>query len=109
MGANGFSSIQNLDELVRAGFSDKQARAILQTVAQDSASKADLEHATTGLKRDIKELDVKIETTKAELKRDIKELELSLKHDTFVKLIYFSLAIISVLGSMMGYMKFFVK
>ena len=60
-------------------------------MSQDSASKQDLEYAT------------------AELKRDIKELELSLKHDTFVKLIYFALAIISVLGSLMAYMKFFVN
>ena len=75
MGSNGFSPIQNLDELTKAGFTDEQARAVLRTVPQDSASRTDIEHAATELKRDIKELDGKIKTTKAELKRDIKELD----------------------------------
>ena len=62
MGGNGFSSIRNFDALREAGFSEPQARAILEMMSQDSASKADLEYATAELKRDI-------ETTKAELKR----------------------------------------
>ena len=97
MAGNGLASIKNLDTLTEAGFNEKQARAILQMMSQDAASKADLERSTTELKRDIetvrselkrdietfrselkrdiKELDTKIENVRAELKRDIKELE----------------------------------
>ncbi len=98
MGGNGFSSLRNFDSLKEAGFNETQARAILEMMSQDSASKQDLEYATAELKREI-----------AEIKRDIKELELSLKHDLFVKMAYFSLATISVLGGLMGYLKFFDK
>ncbi len=83
---NGFSSIKNLDALTEAGFSDKQARALLQAMGQDAATKTDLEYATAELKREMKNLDVKIETVRkdlelkietirADLKRDIKEME----------------------------------
>ena len=86
MSGNGFSSIKNLDALTEAGFSDQQARAILQTMGQDAATKADLEYATAELKQEIKNLDLKIETVRkdldlkieamrADLKRDIKELD----------------------------------
>ena len=82
MRRNGFSSIQNLDELVNAGFSDEQARAILNMMSQDSATKEDLEHSTTELRREIAEVkreitEVKraIEIVRADLKRDIKELD----------------------------------
>ena len=64
MGGNGFSSLKNFDTLKEAGFNENQARAILEMMNQDSASKQDLEHATADLKRDI-----------AEIKRDIKKLE----------------------------------
>ncbi len=79
MGKNGFSSIQNLDALTGAGFSDEQARAILLTLSQDSASREDLERSTTELKYEIKELDNKIEILRAELKRDIAELKRDIK------------------------------
>ena len=60
--------------LKEVGFSEAQARAILQMMSQDSASKQDLEYATAELKRDIRQLDTKMETVRAELKRDIGEL-----------------------------------
>ncbi len=93
MSGNGFSSIKNLDALTQAGFSDQQARAILQAMGQDAATKADLEYATAEIHREIqliradlernikelnfkiKELDSKIEFIRADLKRDIKEME----------------------------------
>ena len=81
MGGNGFSSIQSLDELTKAGFTDEQARAVLRTFSQDSASRADLEHATAELKRDIKQLDAKIEGVRSELKRDIEGVKSELKRD----------------------------
>ena len=68
MGGNGFSSLKNFDTLKEAGFDETQARAILEMMSQDSASKQDLEYATAELKREI-------EVNKAELKRDIKELD----------------------------------
>ena len=75
MGGNGFSSLKNFDTLKEAGFDESQARAILEMMSQDSASKQDLEYATAELKRDIAELKREIEANKAELKRDIKELD----------------------------------
>ena len=81
MGGNGFSSIQSLDELTKAGFTDEQARAVLRTISQDSASRADLEHATAELKRDIKQLDAKIEGVRSELKKDIEGVRSELKKD----------------------------
>ena len=76
MSSNGIvSSIQDFDELKESGFNENQARGILKLLSKDAASKEDLKLATTELKRDIKELDTKIETVKAELKRDIKELD----------------------------------
>ena len=79
MGGNGFSSLKNFDALKEAGFNEAQARAILEMVSQDAASKQDLEYATAELKREIKGLDGKIEATKAELKRDIKELDIKIE------------------------------
>ena len=136
MGGNGFSSLKNFDTLKEAGFNESQARALLEMMSQDSASRQDLEYATAELKReieankaelkrDIKELDNKIEITKAELKRDIAELKrdievtkaelegkiettkTDLKNDFFNKMAWFSLAIITVLGGLMNYLKFF--
>ena len=85
MAGNGLSSIKNLDTLTEAGFNEKQARAILQMMSQDAASKADLERSTTELKRDIEtvrsELKRDIETVRSELKRDIETVRLELKRD----------------------------
>ena len=92
MGGNGLSQIQSLDELTKAGFTDAQARAVLRSISQDLASRADLEHATaelkrdiegvrSELKRDIKELDAKIEGVRSELKKDIEATKAELKRD----------------------------
>ena len=75
MGGNGFSSLKNFDTLKEAGFDEAQARAILEMMSQDSVSRQDLEVTKLELKRDIKELDSKIENFRIELKREIKELD----------------------------------
>ena len=102
MGGNGFSTIQSLDELTKAGFTDEQARAVLRTISQDSASRADLEHATAELKRDIKQLDAKIEVVRSELKRDIAELGSNL---TFRMVCVVGVAV-GFLGTMMAVFRF---
>ena len=62
-------------------FEDVAARRDLKDLENQLATKVGVADVTKmdthilELKRDIKELDVKIETTKAELRRDIKELE----------------------------------
>ena len=99
------NAIAELENLQKAGVPEKQAKAHLRLISSlmgsELATKVELKKVEAELKRDI-------EGVRAELKRDIKEMELSLKHDIFAKLFYFSLAIISVLGSLMGYMKFFI-
>jgi hypothetical protein len=71
--------------MVDAGFTQKQAEAQAEIwadiVESDLATKRDLSAAEGGLKRDIKELDLKISTVEANLRRDIKELEANLKRD----------------------------
>ena len=93
----GFNALKYVEELRAAGFPDKQAEAQVRLlndiVDSDLATKRDIkeldlkiESTKNELKRDIKELDLKIESTKNELKRDIKELELKLKHDLTLRL-----------------------
>jgi hypothetical protein len=71
--------------MVDAGFTQKQAEAQAEIwadiVESDLATKRDLSATEGGLKRDIKELDLKISTVEANLRRDIKELEANLKRD----------------------------
>ena len=81
MSSNGTFSIQKFDKLKESGFNEQQARGLLEIISEDSISKADLQVSTTGLKRDIKELDAKIETVRAELKRDIEIVRSDLKRD----------------------------
>ena len=114
MGGNGFSSLKNFDTLKEAGFNESQARAILEMMSQDSASKQDLKYATAELKRDIanierdiKELNNKIEITKTVLESKIETTKTDLKNDFFNKMAWFSLATITVLGALMNYLKFF--
>ena len=137
MSGNGTTTFQTIDKLKELlNIDDEKARGLFEIISQESISKADVELSTTLLKRDIKELDIKIETIRAELKKDIettkselkkdiettkseltmkivavqkdiKSMELSLRNDMLVKMISFSLAIISILGGLMAFFKFF--
>ena len=68
---NGHHSLQQFDDLKSAGFSEEQARAILQTASWSSASKADLEVVKIELQRDIEIVKRDVEAVRTELKRDI--------------------------------------
>ncbi len=114
-GSNGIESIRNLDNLVASGFTDSQARALLEAMSQNVATKSDVEIAKLELKRDIekvradlskdiKEVENKIEKVRADLAVKIEET----KGDLTYRMFYFFLATIAVLGSLMGWMKFFI-
>ncbi len=98
-----FDAFEKLDQYLAAGFTEEQARLQIQTLQEL------IEYKELATKRDIKELDTKIETAKKELDAKIETTKAELKHDFFVKMAYFSLAIISIQGSLMAYMKFFAQ
>ena len=109
---NGLEQIQNLDNLKACGFSDEQARGILKAMSQNVATKSDVEITKLELKRDI-------EQTKSELKRDIEKVRSDLfikieqvkgelNKDLTQRMFYFFLATVTILGSLMAWMKFFV-
>ena len=81
MSSNGTLSIQRVDKLKELGFNEQQARGLLDLMSETSISKADLQASSNDLKRDIKELDTKIEYIRAELKRDIEIVRSELKRD----------------------------
>ena len=68
---NGLNTLEYVQKLEQAGIPRKQAEAqasvLYDLITSNLATKRDVEF----IKRDIKELDVKIETVRAELKRDI--------------------------------------
>ena len=163
---NGVESIRNLDNLVASGFTDSQARALLEAMSQNVATKSDVEITKLELKRDIEEVRKEIAETKSELKRDIEEVRKEIaetkselkrdieevrkeiaetkselkrdiekvrsdlskdiekvRADLFIKIeqvkgelnkdlsqrmFYFFLATVTILGSLMAWMKFFV-
>ena len=134
---NGLEQIQNLDNLKACGFSDEQARGILKAMSQNVATKSDVEITKLELKRDIEEVRKEIAETKSELKRDIEEVRKEIaetkselkrdiekvRSDLFIKIeqvkgelnkdltqrmFYFFLATVTILGSLMAWMKFFV-
>ena len=90
---NGLSAIHQLDALKAAGIDEQQARAMLEVFQQQMSiadlatrhdievTRADIEATRAELKRDIKELDVKIESVRAELKADIETIKAELKGD----------------------------
>ena len=73
------NAIAELENLQEAGVPEKQAKAHLRLISSlmgsELATKTELKQVEAELKRDIKQLDAKIETVKAELKRDIKQLD----------------------------------
>ena len=116
---NGVESIRNLDNLVASGFTDSQARALLEAMSQNVATKSDVEITKLELKRDIEEVRKEIAETKSELKRDIEKVRADLfikieqvkgelNKDLSQRMFYFFLATVTILGSLMAWMKFFV-
>ena len=74
-------NIELINEMEAAGFTREQTMVLGKVIEGDLATKGDIETTKTELKRDIKELDAKIEMTKAELKRDIEGVRAELKRD----------------------------
>ena len=79
---NGFNVFDYVDELKEAGLPEKQAdifaRAFHEMASASAATKQDLEVSTLALKhdielvkKDIKELDVKIENIRRDIKKDM--------------------------------------
>lgn len=64
-----FDTLRYANKLKAAGVPEKQAEAQAETLAE-------VVDETLATKQDIKSIDLKIECVQAELKRDIKELEL---------------------------------
>jgi hypothetical protein len=81
-----FDTLRYVKKLVAVGFTQPQAEVQAETMAEiiddNLATKKDLEEIETSLKRDIKELDLKIENVRSDLKRDIKELDLKIETKT---------------------------
>ena len=75
-----FDTHKFIRTLKDAGMPEPQAEAISSAFQNayaetDLATKRDLDDVGLALKRDIKELDLKIEQIRAELKRDLVEME----------------------------------
>jgi predicted phage-related endonuclease len=83
-----FDTLAYSKKLRAVGFTEEQAEAQAETIinlmTEQLATKTDLKEVEAGLKRDIKELDLKFELKMKELesnlKRDIKEMELRLEN-----------------------------
>jgi len=80
-----FDTLAYSKKLRSVGFTEEQAEAQAETIitlmTEQLATKADLKEVEAGLKRDIKELELRIKEVEAGLKRDMKELESNLKRD----------------------------
>ena len=103
--------IELLNEMENAGFTREQTMVLGKFIESDLASKQDIkelefkiESVRAELKRDITELKMDIETTKADLKRDIAELNSTL---TFRVVCVVGIAV-GFLGTMMTAFKFLV-
>ena len=70
---NGLNTLEYAQKLKAVGVPPEQAEAHAMAIYE-------IVNSNLATKRDIKELDLKIETIKAELKRDIKELELKIEN-----------------------------
>ncbi|MBF0610651.1 MAG: hypothetical protein G8345_13695 [Magnetococcales bacterium] len=74
-----FDTLKFAKRLREVGVPEPQAEVqvemLAEAMAERMATKEDLAKTEIELKRDIKELDAKIESTKADLQRDIKELD----------------------------------
>ncbi|MBF0131383.1 MAG: DUF1640 domain-containing protein [Magnetococcales bacterium] len=78
-----FDTYAYVKKLRDAGVDERQAaiqaEALVNLVEDRLTTKQDLAGAESSLRRDIKELDVKIESFRLELKRDIKELDVKIE------------------------------
>ena len=75
MPPNGFGPFDLVDDLKKSGFPQKQAEGLAKLLSnmesQSAVTKQDLEATKLELKRDIKELDVKIENIRRDIKKDM--------------------------------------
>ncbi|MBF0602549.1 MAG: DUF1640 domain-containing protein [Nitrospirae bacterium] len=80
-----FDSLAYAKKLKAAGVPEAQAEIQAETIVEwmedRLATKLELEHVRADLKRDIKELDAKVESVRADLKRDIESVRAELKRD----------------------------
>ncbi|MEO5327751.1 MAG: CCDC90 family protein [Magnetococcus sp. THC-1_WYH] len=78
-----FDTYAYVKKLRDAGVDERQAaiqaEALVNLVEDRLTTKQDLAGVESSLRRDIKELDVKIESFRLELKRDIKELDVKIE------------------------------
>ena len=90
MTTNGLNTLEYTERLMRAGVPEEQAKAqalvLYEIINSTLATKRDIEELKSATKRDIadvqkdiKELDVKIETIRADLKRDVADLKRDIK------------------------------
>ncbi|MBF0111050.1 MAG: hypothetical protein HQL76_17940 [Magnetococcales bacterium] len=80
-----FDTYTYVKKLRDAGVDERQAaiqaEALVALIEERLATKRDLAQTEAVLRRDIKELDVKIESVRAESKRDIESVRSDLKRD----------------------------
>ena len=65
---NGLNTLEYAERLMRAGIPEEQAKAQAMVLYE-------IINSSLATKRDLKDVDLKIEQVRAELKRDIKELD----------------------------------
>ena len=78
---NGLNTLEYAERLMRAGVPEEHAKAqamvLYEIINSTLATKRDI----ADVQRDIKELDVKIETIRAELRKEIEQTRADLKKD----------------------------
>ncbi|MGH8533309.1 MAG: hypothetical protein ACREV1_11465 [Gammaproteobacteria bacterium] len=75
MNAIAFDTLKFAKRLKEAGFTEQQAEALAAAEAEFIGDNLATKRDIAELKRDIKELEVKIEQIRSDLTRDIKDLE----------------------------------
>ena len=80
---NGLNTLEYAQRLERAGVpreqAEVQASIFYEIINSELATRRDLEEVKAELKRDIKDIDLKIENVRSELKRDMAEMKKDLK------------------------------
>ncbi len=78
MSGNGLNTLEYAEELKRAGVPEAQAfvqaRILYEIIDSNLATKRDIRELDLKIETVRKDLDLKIETVRADLKRDIKEM-----------------------------------
>ena len=97
---NGLNTLEYADRLIKAGVPEEQAKAqaltLYEIINSSLATKRDIEEFKAITKRDIKDIDLKIEQVRADLKKDIKTLEDKIS----LKLLVYSSGVIGGCGSL---------